>query len=267
MISDQQFDERLATIKRTYDSAREGVEAGLDQELARLFVECGWTQAKISQRMGRSHQWVSYRLLFGRFLSFSTDRGNLKSLANPLTEWRFREQWKRSGKRDKETDEERFARVWDLLEADRSETPSGYAHLVKKPGIRKAVLEAMKDGKPRSVQELAAIVQNEIPEVDNPAIKSALARIQEKPPQGQALHARHIGRSHKYKLIPAKRCHGPPVAPEIAGGIVVEVISLLKESMWALKQPEVGRQTALALENLWKSEQMLSRLLVREEVA
>jgi len=40
--------------------------------LARLFVECHWTQEAIAARMGQSQQWVSCRLRFGRFLRFTT---------------------------------------------------------------------------------------------------------------------------------------------------------------------------------------------------
>jgi hypothetical protein len=84
--------------------------------LARLFVEAkesGRDQKWIAARMGRPESWISQRLLFGRFLKFTT-REFLNSLPKPLTEWRFRDNWARAGKRRKETEEERFGRVLEL---------------------------------------------------------------------------------------------------------------------------------------------------------
>jgi hypothetical protein len=40
--------------------------------MARLFVECGWTQEKIAARMGKQQAWVSKRLIVGRFLRFNS---------------------------------------------------------------------------------------------------------------------------------------------------------------------------------------------------
>jgi hypothetical protein len=61
-----------------------------------LFVECGWTQARIAKRMGWSQQKVSLRLIFGRFLNYN-GRCNRESPAELPTEWRFRDAWPRSG--------------------------------------------------------------------------------------------------------------------------------------------------------------------------
>jgi hypothetical protein len=110
---------------------REGGDARADQRLARLFIECGWTQHKIAERMGWSQTKVARQLLFGRFLGFMPNRHNLESLAKPLTEWRFRQNWATSGKRRKETEPERFARVQELLATDTSETPRGYGQPTK----------------------------------------------------------------------------------------------------------------------------------------
>ncbi len=85
--------------------------------MSRLFVECGWTQAKIAERVGRNQSWIARRLHFGRFLDYA--RGH-KSESAPelLTERRFRQAWSAVGKgHPKETEAERFGRV-----AVRSET-------------------------------------------------------------------------------------------------------------------------------------------------
>jgi hypothetical protein len=84
--------------------------------------------------MSKSQMWVSSRLLFGRYSAFIASGYNSSPPPKPLTERRFRDNWAASGKRRKETESERFARVQELLAADTSETPRGYGHLVKKPG-------------------------------------------------------------------------------------------------------------------------------------
>jgi hypothetical protein len=71
--------------------------------VARLFNECEWTQEKIARKMGKSHAWVSFRLTFGRFLSFTTTGCKTEQ----LTERAFRKLY--SGTRG--TEQERFAHV------------------------------------------------------------------------------------------------------------------------------------------------------------
>jgi len=107
----------------------ERADAYRDQELARLFVECGWTQEKIARKVERSQVWVSCRLTFGRFLSFIASSYKRES----LTEFRFRACWRKT--KGKESD--RFRQVLSILEG---EVPPGYRNLVNKPGIRKAIL-------------------------------------------------------------------------------------------------------------------------------
>lgn len=85
-------------------NALEALEAYQDQELARLFAECGWTQERIGQKMGKSQNWVSYRLRFGGFLRSITSCDKNESLPANLTEGRFRTSWERT----KGTEEERF---------------------------------------------------------------------------------------------------------------------------------------------------------------
>jgi hypothetical protein len=67
---------------------------------------------------------------------------NSFSPARPLTERRFRDCWSASakGRHPKETEDERFGRVLELLKKGAVERPSKYANLVKKPGIKAAVV-------------------------------------------------------------------------------------------------------------------------------
>jgi len=83
---------------------REGADAYRDQEMARLFETCDWSQERIGKKMGKRQAWVSQRLTFGRFLSFITRSDNPKPDASRLTEYVFRKLYR--GTRG--TENERF---------------------------------------------------------------------------------------------------------------------------------------------------------------
>lgn len=272
MMSEQQFDTRIKEIESECASMRERVDEHRDQEVARLFVEAkqsGRNQKWIAARMGQAESWVSQRLLFGRFLEIH-GREFLKSVPKPLTEWRFRQNWKASGKKThkKETEEERFDRVLELLKADTSDVPRYYKNLAKKPGIKAAVVKIISDGKRRTTAEIAEIISETIPGTHANQVIESIKLIRKDPPKGMALDERHTGQSHRYRLVERKRNHQPstPIDPEKAGAIAAEVMPLIKDCIEIMKKPAVGRSQTLALENLGRIEKALSRLLVMEAV-
>lgn len=92
MMNPEEFDNRLRHINDQHAARKEGAESYRDQELARLFHECEWGQERIAEHMKRKQQWVSLRLVFGRFLAFTT--GCCNSQIQGITEGRFREHYK-----------------------------------------------------------------------------------------------------------------------------------------------------------------------------
>jgi hypothetical protein len=64
--------------------------------------------------LGKTQQWVAYRLRFGRFLEFTTTVVNIKSPRN-LTEGRFRSYWESTAKGD---ERHRFRAVLKAMEED-----------------------------------------------------------------------------------------------------------------------------------------------------
>lgn len=78
-MSVEEFARRYAAIESTHD-----------RDLARLFVESGWTQERIAEQIGKSQSWVDQHLRFGRFLNFTT---NVVKLRANLTEGLFRSLW------------------------------------------------------------------------------------------------------------------------------------------------------------------------------
>ena len=122
-------------------------KAWLDQEMARLFDSCDWTQEAIAERVSRvtgkrvSQQYVCYRLIFGRFLIFTTTGCKTGSWLSTLTERRFREQWQQT----KGNERSRFEQVAQIFE-------TGIAHgkqsRVVPPGIAQASVELVNGRRP-----------------------------------------------------------------------------------------------------------------------
>jgi hypothetical protein len=268
-MTEQEFNNRLSEIERQYAGSRVELEAKRDQEVGRLFVECGWTQKRIAERMGWSQPKVSLRLVFGRFLNYY-GRNNSKLPTDSLNEWHFREAWKRSGKGGpKDSEDDRFERVAKLLASTPpSDPPKGYQNLVKKPGITKAVVEVLKAGTRLDVAQIAEAVGDKFPDLTHSQVSAALSKLQTKPPKGFAMDARHSGRTHKYRLIARSRPTATPmtVTLEEAESVLARALPLVAECIDILKKPEVGRQTTLALEHLWRVQQMLKRLSQEQAV-
>lgn len=106
-MTTEQFDLRLKTIAEQYEARREAAEAYRDQELARLFHDCGWTQEKIAEHLNKqgkhiSRVWVCYRLCFGAFLDFVTTVTKVAFDLKTLTERRFRGLWAQTDQTAKE---------------------------------------------------------------------------------------------------------------------------------------------------------------------
>lgn len=78
-MSIEEFTRRYVAIESTHD-----------RDLARLFVESGWTQERIAEQIGKEQSWVSRHLCFGRFLNFMPTGITLRQ---DLTERQFRRYW------------------------------------------------------------------------------------------------------------------------------------------------------------------------------
>lgn len=252
-VTEQQFDARLAHIEEQHAARREGADAWRDQELARLFVACGWTQERIAGHLKKGQQWVSRRLIFGRFLDYAHGR-NEQTAAETLTERRFRASWALSRGRD---EDRRFAQVVTMLgEA----APPGHRNLVRKPGLREAIIDLCGDGVKRTVKEIAALVDGRIPGIDAKQVAAALRGLQKKPPRGQAVEAHHLGRCHRYRLVPRAVADAPPVDPAEAGAAVAQVIPMLAEVRAELKKSMVTMSRSFVFERLAMIERALLRL-------
>src|SRR5215831_7623107 len=260
MMSEQQLKQRYDDLEASRVAGKEEVDAGVDQDVARLFLLAekeGWTQENIGKVVGKGQQWVSRQLIFGRFLNYA-GRRNSFSPPKPLTEWRFRKNWKASGKQPKETEDERFARVLEMVKKDDSERHSPDA-TIPKQGIRKAILKSLDDGRQHTTAEILEAVKTGFPDTSEKQVQDNIQDMKKRfCKKGYTIQSKRGPRHTRYKLV--KRAVGDPVDPEEAGGIIAEVIPLLEETVTILKGPEVNRANSHALENVWKSLQALKRL-------
>lgn len=197
MMSDLDFDERLKQIEQTYGAGREGVEARRDQELSRLFNECGWTQDRIARKMGRKQPWVAKRLCFGRFLSFIPSGNKNQIDTQSLTERAFRNHWSKT----KGKEQERFGQVVERLKAVEHATP-GYKNLLKKPGYGDAIREILADDKWHTINGVVGQMQERFPEFDRLKCQNQIAKL--KLPKGKMLQSQGQGDRRKCRMVDAK---------------------------------------------------------------
>jgi transcriptional regulator with XRE-family HTH domain len=194
-MSNHDFDVRLAHIDEQYAARREGAEAYRDQELARLFNECGWTQERIAKRVGKKKSWVSYRLRFGAFLDFSTLVEKLESARiQTLTEGAFRRIWAKTAGPEKE----RFAQVAEIL---RGGVPAGYRNQLVKPGYRPAIIEILSDGQWHKRSEVMADLEERFGDVAAATFANAVQSLAKAPPKGRRLETRRNLRRFSYRLV------------------------------------------------------------------
>jgi hypothetical protein len=102
-MTDEEFDARVQAIEQGHAQRCKAADAWRDQEFARLFNECEWIQDKIASKIGRTQQWVSLRLIFGRFLSFIAPRNSEGIRTDRISERAFRKLYSgtRGGKRER----------------------------------------------------------------------------------------------------------------------------------------------------------------------
>jgi len=256
MMTEQDFDLKLRHIEEQYQAKSETVRAYHDQELARLFGECGWDQECIRERffkvMGRriSQPYVSQRLKFGAFLNYIASC-NKSDLAVNLTEGRFRQHWTCT----KGTDAGRFAAVADRIE---NGIPQGAEALSDKPGIARAVREVLADGKWYTTEQILATAEESLPGLTRTQVLDSLRTIRRNPAPGKKLETRHFGTRAQYRFVKEHSGKGSKMPPAIielcekAAPLLDELDELAGMSMARLS-PGLVRQVAFRLRKLFDS--------------
>ena len=141
VMTEAQYDAARAELAALYGNTLNEMVARRDQALARLFARSGWTQEKIAKKEGKSQSWVSYRLVFGRFLEFTTIVVKPENLPRNLTEGRFRELWKKAD-HNESNERIRFQQVLEQIH-DNTVLVTG---LGRKLGVGPKIMEHFADG-------------------------------------------------------------------------------------------------------------------------
>jgi hypothetical protein len=153
-----EYDAERARLTATYGESSAQAAAKRDQALARLFARSGWTQQELADREGKSQDWVSLRLRFGRFLNFTTTVVNSELPPN-FTERRFREFWERSDK-GLVKDELRFRQIVKMLQED-CMVSAPRRHM-----IGQKIRERFADGKWHPLKRIAQSIDEDIKHVE-----------------------------------------------------------------------------------------------------
>lgn len=139
-------------IRATHgDNSAEAV-ALRDQALAALFYRTGWTQERLAKVEGKSREWATKRLVFGRFLAFaSSGTSGTESQIVPrnLSERRFRGYWERTDKSEA-NERIRFRAVASAIEKD---VRIGKSQ-ARKPEISGPIRDQFSDGKWHKLQTI-----------------------------------------------------------------------------------------------------------------
>ena len=144
MMTDEQFDAQLQVIQDQAQANLVAVIAWRDQQMATLFLKSEWTQERLAERLGKTRQWIAYRVRFAHFLDFATTVANCKTPRN-LTERKFRGYWEATSGRD---ERKRFREVAEAMEGD-------FVLSKPKAPVADKILSQYADWKWRTVKEMA----------------------------------------------------------------------------------------------------------------
>lgn len=222
------FQAQRKHIAEQHAAMAERAAGYIDQELARLYVRCGWTQERIAEVEGKTHQRISQLLLFGRFLSFATSGSKPQKPPKNLTERRFRSYFEQTDSKQKE--QRRFARVIELIHEDL------YVHEGPGPrSERKGLVTMLADGNWRTVAEM--VEGSGFSEKD---IKSFVGNAMQLGSHGLYAESRSYGSTKQYRLVKGgkKRINAEALRRE-AGPILDELEAEGKKNMARISPPTV----------------------------
>jgi len=245
-LTDEQFDLRLQQIDDQAAAMQERVNAFRDQELARLFHQCGWTQQRIADKVGKSQNWVCYQLRFGAFLEFITSGDNSTKPPKNLTERKFRGYYERT---TEEKEDLRFADVLKLMEEE------SYLELVPKgrrdPEVSELILDQFADGKWHYLETIVKGVGK--PEE---AVKTRLRFMRERGTKGVFCESRKAGRSTQYRIVKG-RANPKRI---IVDALKQELGPLLDELRCEGKKHVAERSNARIMQLVYDIEKLIDRM-------
>lgn len=145
-MNEAQYDTERAELRETYGTSSREASAKRDQALATLFYRSGWTQEELAKKEGKSQDWVSLRVRFGRFLNFTTTVVSSEIVPNNLSEGKFRSFWAQT---DAPDERDRFHEVIKALQRETLIRQSN------RPKIGSEIVAQFADGKWHALAKIA----------------------------------------------------------------------------------------------------------------
>lgn len=164
-MTETEYRTRRETIRATYGDTSIERTGSFEQELARLFYQSGWKQEQLAAEEGKTQRWVAYRLLFGRFLAFSTT----VLIPKMFTERRFRSYWERT---DTNEGNERI-RFRDVARLMEEEATFSKPHK-EKPAVANAIKDTSADGTWHKFSTIVTNVQAVVREATEEDVEAVL---------------------------------------------------------------------------------------------
>jgi hypothetical protein len=181
--------QRLTDLYGSVDAKSVEVIAKRDQAYAALYHSSGWTQERLAEKEGKSRIWIQYRLRFGRFITFSANVTPV-TIAQNLTEGRFRSYWERTDKTEP-NDNVRFREVVKLMEQDvRLHKP----HASKTIG--RSIMEQFADGEWHRLDTIIERIEG-----DEDDVTSVLKNMQDHGANKSIVETKPYGASKMYRIM------------------------------------------------------------------
>lgn len=226
-MTDEQFEARLANIKEQCQAKVKEAFGERDQAMSKLFVESGWSQQAIADRIGKSQDWVSKRLRFGRFCEFLNTRV-VKKLPGSLSEGVFRKYWKKHSPGKSRANTPAETKIFQAIIDDME---SQYEITVSQPlNVAKLIRENCLDGKPRYIDEI--LEECGLQESDEKAALNAIRKIARSSQGSMVVEKKAYAKGEKYKFGEIEN----PLSKAFAIVVVDETLPCVEKILSTIKE-------------------------------
>jgi hypothetical protein len=228
-MTEADYERERAKLREAYGD--NSIEAGArrDQALAALFYRSGWTIMELAAKEKQGHQYISRRLIFGRFLTV-LENSPIGEFPKNLTEGRFRKYWEQSVG----TERERFRLVQRLMAEDL------VLHKRKGPSITDAAKEHFGDGKWHAAEKFAEKL-----EVTPRQVEDAIRRA-----SGFFFEKKQVGKSYHFRIFRKDRMVSTDVLSTKLGPIIKDLKAEGKKNMATMAPAQVAYLAGLLEELL-----------------
>jgi hypothetical protein len=229
-MTEGDYDRERAKI--TY---RDSPAAKRDQALAILLYRSGWTKEQLAKKEGRTHQWASYQIEFGRFVSSSLARS--ESLPKNLDTKKFLDIWEQQIVQKERNERTRFEAVLKLM---RSESISA----ARRPSIGKSIKEGFADGKWHRPGEIAEKIG-----ADEAHVLDTINRMSKNGTFGCKVERKRVGANTEFRIFKKEKTISFDELIEKLAPIIKELKAEGKKNM-ATMSPATVAHLAGKLSNL-----------------